>query len=248
MLITTMLAFLAARRIWRWPLAAALAVTALFIVPDLAFFGAAIVKIPAGGWFPLVVAAAVLAVMTAWQQGRSALAENLGQRLLPVDTLLQDIERRSIRRVPGTAVYLTGDATGTPIALLHNLKLHQIVHERNVFLTVQIEEIPHVPVDRRLEIVDLGAGFHRLVARFGFMEDADVPAVLEQARAAGLALEPMETTYVLSRNQLIPARRSKLSHWRRQLFIYLSRNALSADHFFQLPPNRVVEIGMQVEL
>jgi KUP system potassium uptake protein len=248
MLITTLLAYRVARGIWRWATWAAVAVTALFLVPDLAFFGAAMVKVPAGGWFPLLLAALVLAVMTTWHKGRSVLIAALGARLLPFEKLLEDVEKRRLPRAPGAAVFLTGDPQGTPIALLHNLKLNGVVHEENLFLTVQVEEVPHVPPSERLEIGGLGNGFHRLVAHFGFMEEADVPAVLELARQHGLRLEPLRTTFVLSRNLVSPGARSRLAPWRRRLFIFLARNAIPAEQFFHLPPNRVTALGMQVEV
>jgi len=248
MLITTLLAYLVARRVWHWAPWVAVAVTAVFLVPDLAFLGAAMVKVPAGGWFPLALAAVVLAVMTTWQKGRAVLAAALDERLLPVETLLADIEKRGVRRAPGTAVFLTGDASGTPIALLHNLKLNGVVHEQNLFLTVRVEEIPHVPPGERLEIRPLGSGFHRLIAHFGFMEDPDIPALLEKVSERGLDLRPPRTTFVLSRNLVAPAPRSSLARWRRQLFIVLARNAVTAEEFFRLPSNRVVELGMKVEV
>jgi KUP system potassium uptake protein len=248
MFITTLLAFVVARRIWRWPLWTAAGLTALFLVPDLAFFSAALTKVPDGGWFPLALGALVMVVMTTWGRGRELLAKALSTRNLPIETTIADIERRGIHRVSGTAVYLTSEATGTPIALLHNLKLNRVVHERNVFLTVTIEEIPHVEADRRLEIQHLGPGFVRVIARFGFLEDSDVPAVLELARERGLDVEPRAATYVLNRNVVQPSPRSPLPRWRQGLFAALVRNATTADEFFQLPPNRVLSVGMQVEV
>jgi KUP system potassium uptake protein len=248
MVITTLLAFLAARRIWRWPLWLALLVTAGFLVPDLSFFGAAMAKIPDGGWFPLVLAALVMAVMTTWARGRSLLAESIEARNLPVESLIRDLEKRPLERVPGTAVYLTSEASGTPIALLHNLKLNRVIHQRNLFVTVRSEDVPYVDESERLDWRELGSNFHRVVSRFGFMEDPDVPAVLAKLRERGLELDPMTTTYVLSRNLVLPAARSKLARWRQRLFAYLARNATTADQFFRLPSNRVVSIGMQVEL
>jgi KUP system potassium uptake protein len=248
MLITTLLAYLVARRIWHWSAWLAVAVTALFLVPDLAFFAAAMTKVPAGGWFPLALGAGVLAVMTTWSRGRSLLAQALSTRQLPVGKLIADLDRRSIHRVRGTAVYLTSEAAGTPIALLHNLKLNRVVHERNVFATVIVEDVPYVGDDRRLEVQDLGSGFHRVVARFGFLEDSDVPAVLTRARAQGLELDPMAATYVLNRNVVLPSARSQLARWRQSLFALLARNATTADQFFRLPANRVVSVGMQVEV
>jgi len=248
MFITTLLAFLVARRIWGWPAWLAAAVTAALLVPDLAFFGAAIVKVPDGGWFPIAMAGAVLAVMTTWARGRELLAQTLAQRHVDVGTLIRDIDRRGIRRVAGTAVYLTNDPVGTPIALLHNLKLNWIVHERNVFLTVVAEDEPYVAAERRLETQDLGSGFHRLIGRFGFMEDADVPALLEAARERGLAIDTLSATFVLSRNVVLTSGRSKLARWRRTLFAALARNAETADRYFGLPANRIMTLGMQVEL
>ncbi|MBP1644119.1 MAG: potassium transport system protein kup, partial [Acidobacteria bacterium] len=137
---------------------------------------------------------------------------------------------------------------GTPIALLHNLKLNGVVHEQNLFLTVRVEEIPHVPPGERLEIRPLGSGFHRLIAHFGFMEDPDIPALLEKVSEHGLDLRPPRTTFVLSRNLVAPAPRSSLARWRRRLFIVLARNAVTAEEFFRLPSNRVVELGMKVEV
>jgi KUP system potassium uptake protein len=248
MFITTLLAYVVARRLWGWPRWLAGSITVALLVPDLSFFGAAIVKIPDGGWFPLAMAAGVLAMMTAWQRGRSVLSRSLGQRLLPVEKIVGEIGQGRLRRVAGTAVYLTGDPEGTPIALLHNIKLHRIVHERNVFLTVLTEDVPYVEEERRLEHADLGSGFHRLVARFGFMEDANVPALVDRARAAGVELDVSDLTYVLSRVEVIPAPKATFARWRRRLFIWLSRNALAAERFFRLPPNRTLEIWMQAEV
>ena len=248
MLITTLLAGLLAVKIWRWPTWLAVLVTTVFLVPDTAFFAAAMSKIPDGGWFPLATSLVILAILTSWDRGRAVLSRNLAGRILPVETLLRDLEKRPTHRVPGTAVFLTGDPDGTPIALLHNLKLNGVVHERNLLLTVETEEVPFVPTAERLEIRDLGSGFQRLIARYGFMEEADVPALLGHARSLGLEIDPARITYVLSRNLVVAGSRSRLSRWRRWLFIALSRNALAAERFFGLPANQVVELGMQVEI
>jgi KUP system potassium uptake protein len=248
MLITTLLAYVVTRRVWGWSVWQAGAVTGVFLVMDLAFFGANIVKVAAGGWFPLVVAAAVFAVMTTWEKGRTLLAGKLRQRILPVETLLADVKRRDPQRVAGTAVFLTGDAEGTPIGLLHNLKHNKVLHNHNLFVTVRGEEYPYVPAAERLEVTDLGQGFYRLVARYGFMEDPDVPAVLARAREGGLKVDPQGATYILSRNLLTPAKRPTLPAWRQKLFMFLARNAHLPAEYFRLPPNRVVELGMQVEI
>ena len=248
MLITTLLAAVVARKIWRWPVWVVALVTATFLVPDLAFFGASLLKIPDGGWYPLVVALVILAIMTSWQRGRAALRTLMLERLIPVGRLLDDIARRGVHRVSGSAVYLTSDDAGAPVALLHNLKINQIVHERNLFLTVHGAEIPYVAPGERLEIRELSPGFHRLVAAYGFMEQPDVPALLDRPEVLALGVEERDTSFILSRSQLVQASRSRLPSWRRGLYMLLARNAVDADRYFRLPPNRVLDIGMVVEI
>src|SRR5687767_11329882 len=202
MIITTLLAFVVARRIWGWKLWAAAGVTAMFLVIDVAFFGANIVKVAQGGWFPLVIAAGVFMIFASWRRGRSALAARQAEVSLPPQLVIEDVARRGIPRTPGTAVFLTGQATGTPPALLHNLKHNRVVHDRNLFLTVRNEEVPHVPEAERLSVEDLGQGFQRVVIRYGFMEDPDIPPVL---RAIGI--EPASTTFFLSRSTVLSRRK-----------------------------------------
>ena len=248
MLITTLLAAVVARKIWHWPAWLVALVTVTFLVPDLAFFFASLLKIPDGGWFPIAVALAVLALMTSWQRGRATLRLLMLDRLVPVGRLLEEISRRGIHRVPGTAVYLTSDEAGAPVALLHNLKINQIVHERHLFLTVHGAEVPCVEPENRLEIRDLGGGSYRLLASYGFMEQPDVPALLDRAEVRALGADSRDTSYILSRSQLVPAQRSRLPAWRRGLYMLLARNAVDADRYFQLPPNGVLDIGMVVEI
>ena len=248
MLITTLLAYVVARKVWGWSVWLAGAVTGMFLVMDLAFFGANIVKVASGGWFPLVVAAAMFVVMTTWERGRDLLGAKLKQRILPVEELLADIERRSPQRVSGTAVFLTGDSEGTPIGFLHNLKHNKVIHNHNLFLTVRGEEVPYVPAGERIEVSELGQGFYRVIVRYGFMEDPDLPAALAKAREGGLKVDPQGASYVLSRNLLFPAKRRAMPRWRHKLFMFLARNAHSPAQFYRLPPNRVVELGMQVEI
>ncbi|MGE0639307.1 MAG: potassium transporter Kup [Thermoanaerobaculia bacterium] len=246
MFITTLLAAVAARRIWRWSLPFVLALTAALLVPDLAFFAAALTKIPDGGWFPLVVALGVLAVMTSWYRGRRVLRAKLLDRQVPLARLLDDIERRGVPRVPGTAVYLSNDPTGTPIALLHNLKINRIVHERNFFLTIRTCELPWVDGDDRLEIREVRPGYYRAIARYGFLEDPDIAELFTGPRLAALGVDVEDTSFVLNRSELVPAGRSVLPGWRRRLFVLLSRNAETADRYFRIPPNRVLDIGMVI--
>ncbi len=243
MIITTLLAFVVARRIWGWKLWAAVSVTAIFLVIDLAFFGANIVKVAQGGWFPLVIAAGVFVIFASWRRGRSALAARQAEVSLPPELVIDDVARRGIPRTPSTAVFLTGQATGTPPALLHNLKHNRVVHERNLFLTVRNEEVPHVPEAERLSVEELGQGFQRVVIRYGFMEDPDVPGVLR-----GIGIEPASTTFFLSRSTVLSRRKNFAARILDRLFIFMGRNAQVPTQFFRLPPNRVIEIGMQVEI
>lgn len=248
MLITTLLAAVVSRKIWRWPVWLVAAVTAIFLVPDLAFFAAALLKVPDGGWFPIAVAIAILALMTSWRRGRGVLRAMMVERALPVRRLIEDVVARDLHRVRGTAVYLTTDKTGAPVALLHNLKINQIVHDRNLLLTIQSAEVPYVDPTRRLEIRQLGGGFYRLVATYGFMEQPDVPALLERKEMSAIGVERRETTFVLSRSELVPAKRPRLPVWRRGLYLLLARNAIDAERYFRLPPDLVLDIGMVVEI
>ena len=248
MVITTLLAYVVARHVWGWKLWQAAAVTALFLVVDLAFFGANIVKVAQGGWFPLALAAATFLTFTSWRRGRSALAARLAESTLAPELVVEDLARRAVLRIAGTAVFLTGQPTGTPAALLHNFKHNKVVHERNVFLTLLTEEVPHVAEAERSAVEELGPGLWRVVARYGFMEDPDVPAVLRGLRRQGLEIDPAQATFILSRNTVLSRRKGWLGRVLDHLFIFMARNSLVATQFFRLPPNRVVEIGMQVEI
>ena len=249
MVITTVLAFFVSRQ-RGWPTWLAALVTAGFLAVDTAFFGANIVKVLQGGWVPLLVAAFIYLLMTTWKRGRQILGDRLAQNVLPVEPFLADVARRKPARVAGTALFLNSDRGGTPIALLHNLKHNRVLHETNVFLTVTTEEVPHVPEENRLEIVPLAPelGFWRAVVRYGFFQDPDVPTALLQAKEKGLDLDPWMATYFLSRNSLLASDKPGMARWRENLFIFMSRNASRPTQFFRLPPNRVVELGMQVEI
>ena len=248
MIITTLLAFVVARRVWGWPLWAAACSTVVFLAVDLAFFGANIVKVAQGGWFPLVMAAGTFIIFASWRRGRSAHSARLAQGGLAPQTVIEDVARQDIPRTPGTAVFLTGETSGTPPALLHNLKHNRVVHDRNMFLTVRTEEVPHVAEAERCSVEDLGHGFYRVIARYGFMEDPDVPAVLRSLSAQGIELDPALTTFFLSRSMVLSRRKGAVAHLLDQLYIFLGRNAQVTTQFFRLPPNRVIEIGMQVEI
>ena len=248
MVITTVLLFVVARERWRWSLPVALLVTGFFLAIDVAFWGANLLKIPHGGWFPLAVAALIFALMTTWKRGREILAERIEESLLPVGVFLRDITKKLPHRVSGTAVYMYSNPEAAPPALLHNLKHNKVLHERVVFLSVATEEVPHLAAEDRGTIEHLGAEFYRVRLRYGFMEEPHVPAALATLKEKGLEFLRLETSYFLGRETLIPSPRPGMAIWRERLFWVMSRNARPATSFFHLPPNRVVELGTQVEL
>jgi len=247
MVFTTLLfAFVARSRLgWsRW--ATALLVVG-FLTIDLAFWGANLPKIPHGGWFPLVVAAAIFVVMTTWRKGRIVIGRKFKEQTLPIDMFVREMEHKSPHRVPGTAVYMHG-GDATPPALLHNLKHNKVLHERVILLRVVTRDIPHVPTAERIAVEELGAGIWRVEAHYGFSQDPHIPAALAQCPTKGLAFKPMDTTYFLGRETLLALKAPPMRLWRARLFALLSRNALGATAFFHLPPNRVVELGTQIEI
>jgi KUP system potassium uptake protein len=248
MVITTLLAFVVERRLWGWSLALAGGVTAAFLFVDMSFFSANFVKVAQGGWFPIVVALVVYTFLATWKRGRDILAVRLARTSLPVEAFVTDVGRRVPTRVPGTAVFLNGDASATPVALLHNLKHNRVLHETNIFVHVQTLEMPHVAPQDRLTVESLGVGFWRVVIRYGFMQDPDVPEALSTTGEHGLDLDPRMATYFLSRNTLVPSKRPGMALWREKLFAFMQRNATRATQFFRIPPNRVIELGMQVEI
>lgn len=248
MVITTILFYEVARHRWHWPAWGVVPLVLFFLVIDAAFFGANVVKIPHGGWFPLVVAAGVFTLMTTWKRGRQILADRMRGGSLPLDLFLQSIANHPPIRVPGTAVFMYGNANGTPPALLHSLKHYKTLHKTVVFLAVTTEEVSHVPGSDRVRAESLGEGFFRVVLRYGFMQDPSIPEALRQVDLPGLELKPEDTTYFLGRETLIPSKRPGMAIWREALFASMSRNARPATAFFKLPPNRVVELGAQIEL
>ena len=249
MLITTILLYVVATRRWHWPLALALPVAAFFIIIDIAFFGANMIKIAHGGWFPLLISTSILFLMLTWRKGRRILRQHLGDICLPLDAFLPGIKDQSIRRVPGTAVYMSGNRAGTPLALLHNLKHNKVLHEQVVLLTVRTEEIPFLANPRdRLAVEELEGGFWRVQVHFGFMEKPDVPAALETLKEPRLRFDPMRTTYFIGRETILATRKLGLSAWRGSVFAWMTRNAGDVTSYFCLPPNGVVELGARVEV
>ena len=248
MIITTFILFVVAREVWGWPAAAAGALTGFFLLFDSAFFVANIIKVPQGGWFPLLVASIVFVLMTTWRRGRKVLTERLKDGALSIELFLQSVAAHPPIRVPGTAVFMYRNPEGVPTALLHNLKHNKVLHERVVQLTIATAEINHVPEEERVSYEFSGHGIYRMTIRYGFIEDPDIPAVLSATRIQGLTFNELETTYFLGRETLIPGRHPSMRSWRGKLFAWMSKNAGSAARFFRLPPNRVVELGAQIEL
>jgi KUP system potassium uptake protein len=250
MVVTTGLFFVLARERWGWPLPLALGVTAIFLVVDLSFWVTNMVKVPDGGWFPLLAAGVILLLMTTWKSGRTLLAQRMKARELRLGEFLEVIKAHPPTRVSGTAVFMFGDPEGTPRALLHNLKHNRVLHEQVVFLALRTEDVPHVPPQERLSFTSRGDGFYSVVFRYGFMEDMDFLADLAKLNGRdGLHLLPLATTFFLGRESLVPGPDGAgLPRWRRRLFAFMSHNARSPTTFFRLPPNQVVEIGARIEL
>jgi KUP system potassium uptake protein len=249
MVITTLLLYVVARERWKWGAATAAAVAGGFLIIDLAFFGANIIKVAQGGWLPLVLATAVYSLMVTWKTGRRALAERIQAEAQPLESFLLEVQSARIVRVPGTAIFMSGSASRVPPALRHNLEHNKVLHERVVFVTVKTQAVPHVRSGNRLELEDFGDGLYRLRLNYGFMEEPDVPRALEEAlRDLPGTFAPSEATYFLGRETIIAGPHTPFARWRHHLFALMSRNATSATAYFGIPPQRVVELGAQIEI
>jgi KUP system potassium uptake protein len=248
MSITSILIFTVARERWGWSLPRTLALTALFLCVDLAFLGANLVKIAHGGWVPLAIGAGIFAIFTTWKRGRRALADELTKGLLPIDQFMPTIPEEKPPRVAGTAVFMTSNRDVVPPVLLHHFKHNKVLHEQVILLYVVVETVPEVPAGERVEVTELGHGFYQVVARYGFMQHPNVPQILEDCAPLGLKTTIESTSFFLGRETLLTSGPSRIMRWRKALFAFLSRNARPATAFFGIPPNRVVEMGMQVEL
>ena len=247
MVITTVQMAIVMFLLWKWnKWLSALVIVPLFII-DAIFFAANATKIPHGGWVPLVIAVAGFTLLTTWKKGRQLLFARLAEDSMPVDLFLESLSAK-VTRVPGTAVFLSGTTAGVPHALLHNLKHNRVIHERVIFLTVVTHEISHIGAAARLEVQHLGRRFYRVKVNYGYLDQTDIPAALKDAARFGLEFNDMETSFFLGRETLIPSRRPGMALWRESLFAWMSRSATSALDFFKLPPNRVVELGTQVEI
>jgi KUP system potassium uptake protein len=244
MIDTVLIAFVLVA--WRWsPLLVIPLIGTLFCV-DLAYFSANAIKIPQGGWFPLFIAVISFAVLTTWKRGRKLLLDEIQRQTIPMKVILDSID--DVHRVQGTAVFLTSASKGAPSALLHNIKHNQVLHERNILLTVIVEDKPYVTKGNRLLIDDMGKSFYRVRVFYGFMESPDLPAALELCATLGLPFDMMNTSFFISRAVLVPSQNPGMSKWRERLFLVLSKNAMNAADFFKIPVNRVIEMGTRIEI
>jgi len=245
--ITTLLLAVVEREKWRWSMAAILGLTIPILIIDFAFFGANIIKVTEGGWFPLAIGLAVFTIMTTWRAGRELLSQRLAESGISIEDFLRELSKGQIPRVAGTAVFMSRYQAGVPTQLLHNLKHNKVVHQVVVLLTVLVEETARLATDERFHWEDLGSGVFRLTVRYGYMDDTNIPETL--AAAAGpVKFNEMTTSYFLGRETLIPTRRPGMALWREKLFSWMMRNSSSASTFFCLPANQVIELGAQIEL
>src|SRR3954447_567138 len=248
MLITTIMLGFLVFQVWSWNRALATATIGLFVLVDGAYFASNITKIPDGGWFPLLVAAVSFTVLTTWAKGRQLMRERLSEAALPLAIFIKSAAA-SVHRVRGTSVFLSTSAETVPAALLHNLKHNQVLHARVLILNVKVEEVPHVPSEKRLEVHDAGQGFYRVVLHYGFMEEVDIPRDLARVDTCGEPFNMMSTSFFLGRQKLIASkRRAGMALWRERLFAWMLKSSESAMEFFKLPTNRVVELGSQLQI
>ena len=247
-LCTAILATVVFRRQFGWPRIAVVVVFGTFFLIDATFFGANLLKVPEGGWVPLIFGVALMALMTSWRRGRDLLLARWKQDSLPLASFLARLPQSRTVRVPGLAVFLTGNPDYVPAALLHNLKHNKVLHERVLFVTVENLDEPSVVPARRTEVHELAPGIHRVALRYGFLESPDIPSALEALRDRGVAFDPMQASYFLGREVLVPAMVPKMPWWRLWLFLVMARNAVPATEFFRIPSDRVVELGVRVAI
>src|SRR3954453_34775 len=248
MLITTLMLSVLLFQVWRWNRYLATAAIGLFLLVDGVFFASNITKIPDGGWFPLLVAAASFTILTTWAKGRLLMRRRLEESVLPLAVFIKSAAS-SAHRVRGTSVFLSTSSDRVPAALLHNLKHNQVLHERVIILNVKVEEVPHVPAAKRVEIESAGQGFYRAVLHYGFMEEPDIPRDLAGIRTCGAPFDMMSTSFFLGRQKLIACRKEPgMALWREKLFAWMLKSSESAMEFFKLPTNRVVELGSQMQI
>ena len=248
MVITTLLAAMVFHGVWKWSWPLTLAIAGVFLAIDLAFFGANILKIPAGGWFPLLIGAVIFTLMLTWKRGREMLYKRMADDAMELESFIHAIGAHPPKRVPGTAIFMTPNPAGVPHAMLHNLKHNKVLHEQIVLVTVKIQDVPHIAPNERVSVEKLPHDFYRVVVEYGFKDDPDLPRELERCADMGLTLDVMDTSFFIGKETLIAHRDCPMAFWRQKLFLGMFRNADSVTNYFKLPPNRVVELGAQVTL
>lgn len=247
MLIDTCLLTVVLFRLWNWPIYYSVPLLSVFFLVDGAYFAANLTKVPSGGWFPLLVGFIIFTFLTTWSKGRKLMIDRMRESAMPIKVFIQSAAT-SATRVPGTAVFMTSSPEGVPHALLHNLKHNKVLHERIILLTIKIADVPYVAEGQRCSLEDLGSGFHRMVLKYGFIEEPDVPVALANVHRCGAEFRMIDTSFFLSRQTLLASSHPGMMIWREKLFAWMLRNAESAMEFFRLPTNRVVELGSQVEI
>ena len=247
MFIDTCLLAVVLFQLWHWNKALSIGLLTLFFAVDAAYLASNLTKIPDGGWFPLLVWMIIFTLLTTWARGRKLMMERMAEAAMPIKVFI-DSAATSATRVKGTAVFMTSTVGGVPHALLHNLKHNKVLHDRVILLTVKIADVPFIESEKRCRMEDLGNGFHRMILKYGFMEEPNVPAALQDVTSCGSAFKMMDTSFFLARQTLLPSSRPGMAIWREHLFSWMLRNAESAMEFFRLPTNRVVELGSQVEI
>ncbi|MBL7662199.1 potassium transporter Kup [bacterium] len=248
MVLTTSMMFYVTRGVWKWSWVKSIVVILPILIIELLFLGANCLKIADGGWFPLVTGIVIFAMMTTWQRGRGILAERLREQTVPLDKFFSELPTRQISRVSGTAIFMTGSTSGIPPALVHNLRHNKVLHERVLFITVLFEQTPVIPFHERVSIQQLDHGFYRILARYGFMQKPSIENILSACLAHDLEVRTEEVTFFLGREILLATPRPGMAIWREKLFAFLQRNSQPATQYFKIPPNQVLEIGLQVEL
>jgi KUP system potassium uptake protein len=234
-------------QMWKWKPWLSVPLLAVFFAIDAGYLSANLTKIPDGGWVPLTMGLTIFTLLTTWSRGRALMREHMAEGAIPIEVFTKSAHG-SAARVPGTAIFMASSGSGVPSALLHNIKHNKVLHERVVILTVAIQDVPYVEESERSAVKDLGQGFYKMVLRFGFLEETDVPATLAKVTMCGAPFEMMKTSFFLSRQTLIASSKPGMAIWREKLFAWMLRNAASAMEFFRLPTNRVVELGSQLEI
>jgi KUP system potassium uptake protein len=248
MVMTTILAAITSRRIWKWSETHVFLISGSLLLIDIAFFSATSLKFIEGGWLPILVAVLIFTIMSTWKRGREILALRLSEKSIPLDKFLDDVAHNRIARIPGTGIFMTGDPTGTPAALIHNLKHNKVLHDRVVFMTVRTEEVPYVSLEGRAEIKEIGPKIFRVLIHYGFQETPNIKKILKFCEAKGLSVSMDDATFFVGRETLVASRAPGMAIWREKLFIFMARNAQGATSFFRIPSNKVIEVGLQVDL